>query len=170
MSKISKFIVLLAGIVGVAAFFLPLASVKDSGFTGQLSAFQIVKGISSTQDVVGEAGKIVDSETDKAAVKDANEALSAVKGIVLACFAPAVFLLLFGGIGAAKRFGRGLGIGSLLFGLIGLGIWALLSAAFKETGAESAVGVAMHLLLVSGAGGALGGLMGTIKPEPKAEV
>ncbi|GMV41953.1 MAG: hypothetical protein AMXMBFR64_36690 [Myxococcales bacterium] len=70
MSKISKFIVLLAGIVGVAAFFLPLASVKDSGFTGQLSAFQIVKGISSTQDVVGEAGKIVDSETDKAAVKD----------------------------------------------------------------------------------------------------
>jgi hypothetical protein len=162
MVKANKFIVLAAGVLGLIGFFLPLVSVAQSGVKGTLSAFQIVKGIDSAQDVVStEGAAIAETAEGKAAVGEANDALGAVKGIVLALFVPALFLTLFGGIGAAKkRFGRGLGIGSLLFGIVGLGIWALLNSA-----AEGSAGIGLHMLLLTGLGGAVGGLMATIKPE-----
>jgi hypothetical protein len=168
--KAAKFLVLGGGIIGLIAFFLPLISVAKSGVEGQLSAFQIVKGIDAVEDVVDTAegtaaGKTVEG---KQAVAEANEALGAVKMIVLAIFVPAIFLTLFGALGAKKRFGRGLGIGSLLFGLIGLGIWALLNSAASDAGGgESAAGIGLHLLLITGLGGLIGGLLGAIKPEPK---
>jgi hypothetical protein len=161
MSKAAKFIVLGAGILGLIGFFLPLISVQKSGIEGKLSAFQIVKGLDSAQDVVGEAHAAAGTAEDKAAVAEANEALGAVKGIVLALFVPAFLLALFGGIGAAKkRFGRGLGVTSLLIGLVGLGIWALLSSA-----AEGSAGVGLHMLLLTGLGGIGGGLIATVKPD-----
>ena len=167
MVKATKFIVLSAGLLGLIGFFLPLISVQQSGVSGKLSAFQIVKGLDSVQEVVGvQGGAIANTVEGKAAVTEANKALGAVKGIVLALFAPALFLTLFGGIAAAKkRFGRGLGIGSLLFGLVGLGIWALLNS-----GAEGSAGIGLHMLLLTGVGGTIGGLMGTIKPEPRPEL
>jgi hypothetical protein len=169
MVKSTKYIVLGAGIIGLIAFFLPLIAVQNSGLEGKLSAFQIVKGLDSAQEVVGEAGAaMAGTVEEQVAVKQANDALGAVKMIVLAIFVPALFLALFGAIGTAKkRFGRGLGIGSLLFGLLGLGIWALLNSAASEGGGESVAGVGMHLLLVAGLGGAIGGLFATIKPEPR---
>jgi hypothetical protein len=54
----------------------------------------------------------------------------------------------------------------MLIGLIGLGIWAILSSAASDpTSGESAAGVGMHLLLLTGLGGTLGGLIATIKPD-----
>ena len=163
MSKAAKFIVLGAGVLGIIGFFLPLISVQKSGIEGKLSAFQIVKGIDSAQDVVGKeaAAAAAGSVQEKQAVEDANKALGAIKAIVLALFAPALLLALFGGIGAAKkRFGRGFGITSLLVGLLGLGIWALLSSA-----AEGSAGVGLHMLLLTGLGGIIGGLVATVKPD-----
>lgn len=162
MSKAAKFIVLGAGILGLIGFFLPMISVQKSGIEGKLSAFQIVKGIDSAQDVVGEAGAAAAGTADeKRAVSEANDALGAVKGIVLALFVPALLLALFGGIGAAKkRFGRGFGVTSLLVGLLGLGIWALLSSA-----AEGSAGIGLHMLLLTGLGGIIGGLVATVKPD-----
>lgn len=162
MAKATKFIVLAAGLLGLIGFFLPLISVNKSGVEGKLSAFQIVKGIDSAQDVVeNEGAAVAGTAAEKEMVGDANEALGAVKGIVLALFVPALFLTLFGGIGTAKkRFGRGLGIGSLLFGVIGLAVWALLNSA-----AEGSAGIGLHMLLLTGVGGALGGLIATIKPD-----
>jgi hypothetical protein len=165
--KATKFIVLAAGIVGLIAFFLPLVAVKDSGVKGAISAFQIVKGIDSAQDVV-EGGTATNPAADRAAAKDANEALGKVKGIVLALFVPAALLTLFGGIGAKKqRFGRGLGVGSLLVGLLGLAIWALLSTAAKEAGGDggSVAGIGLHLLMLTGLGGLIGGLAALVKPD-----
>lgn len=168
MTKATKYIVLAAGLIGIIAFFLPLISVANSGVEGKLSAYQIVAGIDSAQDVVGEAA--TGSAMEAAAVDDANAALGAVKGIVMAIFAPALFLLLFGGIGAAKKkFGRGLAIPSMIFGLLGLAIWALLNAAASEGGGESAAGIGMHMLLLTGLGGTLGGLFATVKPDRTAQ-
>lgn len=161
MSKAAKFIVLGAGILGLIGFFLPMISVQKSGIEGKLSAFQIVKGIDSAQDVVGEAGAAAGTVEEKAAVSEANEALGAVKGIVLALFVPALLLALFGGIGTAKKkFGRGFGVTSLLLGLVGLAIWALLSSA-----AEGSAGIGLHMLLFTGLGGIIGGLVATVKPD-----
>jgi len=161
MVKATKYIVLLAGVVGLIAFFLPLVAVHKSGIEGKLSAYRIVKGIDSAQQVVSDAGS-----GDPASVAEANRALGAVKGVVVALFVPALLLALFGGVGAARRrFGRGLGIPSMIFGLIGVGIWALLNAAASEGGGGSVAGIGMHLLLLTGAGGFLGGLIATIKPD-----
>lgn len=165
MVKVAKFLVLGAGLAGLLAFFLPLISVSKSGVDGKLSAFQIVKGIDSLNDVV--EGTEAESVADARAKEEANEALGAVKGIVMALFVPALLLAVIGGIGASKkRFGRGLAVPSMLLGLVGLAIWATLSSAASDpTGAESAAGVGMHLLLLTGLGGTVGGLVGTIKPD-----
>ncbi len=162
--KATKYIVLGAGLIGIIAFFLPLVSVQKSGIEGKLSAYQIVKGIDSAKDVVSDAP--AGTVDDRAAVADANDALGAIKGIVLAIFAPAGLLLLFGGIGAArKQFGRGLAIPSMLFGLIGLAIWALLNSAASSGGGDSAAGIGMHMLLLTGLLGTVGGLFATVKPD-----
>ena len=59
-----------------------------------------------------------------------------------------------------KKFGRVAGTFSLLFGLIGLGIGALLKGA-----AEGDSGIGLTLLLVTGVAGVVGGLIALVKPE-----
>jgi hypothetical protein len=166
--KFTKFVVLAAGLAGLLAFFLPLVSVKDSGIKGAISAFQIVKGIDSASDVVDQAAVTAGSAADRAMARDANQALGAIKGIVLALFVPAVLLTLLGGLGTArKRFGRGMGAGSLVVGVIGLAIWAILNSAASEAGSDggSAAGIGLHLLLLTGLGGLVGGLLALVKPD-----
>src|SRR5690242_10275172 len=75
--KFTKFIVLAGGLLGLLAFFLPLVAVKDSGVTGALSAYRIVKGIDSADQVIEHANSAaVDgydkSEEFQATKKDAN--------------------------------------------------------------------------------------------------
>jgi len=171
--KLTKFIVLVGGILGIIAFFLPLIAVKDSGVEGALSAFTIVKGIDQASDVIND--KAVAAAADSAEEfasqkKDANDALGAVKGVVLAIFAPALLLVVIGGVGVMrKKFGRLGGTGALLFGLIGLGIWAVLNSAANDVASDahagSVKGIGMYLLAVTGACGILGGLMTLVKPD-----
>ena len=177
----TKFIVLAGGIIGIIAFFLPLIAVKQPGITGAISAFQVVKGIDTAKDIVKGAG---DAATDaaveagaetaeaKKAVTEVNDGLSTVKNIFLAAFAPALFLALIGGFAVMrKQFGRLAGTGALIFGLLEFGVWALLNAAANEVAAKGATGdvkgIGMHLLLVTGLAGVIGGILGLAKPERK---
>jgi hypothetical protein len=92
---------------------------------------------------------------------EAKKDVGAMKGIVMAIFAPAILLALIGGLGVMrKRFGRAAAAFSLIFGLIGLGIGAILKGA-----AEGDAGIGMTLLLITGVAGVVGGLMGLVKPE-----
>jgi hypothetical protein len=157
--KASKFIVLVGGILGILSFFLPLVSVTRGEVTGTVSAFQIVKGLDTVQVAVdnAEVHNVAEVETRAGASKD----LGALKGIVMAIFAPALLLGLIGGLGVMrKKFGRGAGTLSLLLGLLGLGIAAVLKSA-----AEGDSGVGMTLLLVTGVAGIVGGVLALIKPE-----
>lgn len=157
--KATKFIVLVGGILGLLSFFLPLVSVHRQNMTGKVSAFQIMKGLDSVSVAVDEASvhTVAEVETRAEAKKD----VGAMKGIVMAIFAPALLLTLIGGLGVArKRFGRGAAAFSLIFGLIGLGIGAILKSA-----AEGDAGIGMTLLLVTGIAGVIGGLIGLVKPE-----
>jgi hypothetical protein len=161
--KASKLIVLVGGILGILAFFLPLVSVHRADFKGTASAFQIVKGLDQVSHEV-------DREADRAAaraeapsleVDKAKDGIGQIKGLVLAIFAPAALLALIGGLGVArKKFGRGAGALSLVFGLIGLGIAALLKSA-----AEGDAGIGLTLLLVTGITGVVGGILALAKPE-----
>jgi hypothetical protein len=160
--KASKFIVLVGGILGILAFFLPLVSVERQGAQASVSAFQIIKGLDQVEAVVdqGVARREVSVATSASAKKD----IGALKGIVMAIFAPALLLALLGGAGVARRrFGRVAAAFSLLAGLLGLGIAAILKSAAEGDG-----GIGLTLLLVTGVAGVVGGLVALVKPERPA--
>ena len=172
--KFTKFVVLAGGILGLLAFFLPLVAVKNSGVTGALSAYRIVKGIDSADQVVSGADTAaVDaysaSDSFQESKADANKALSDVKPVVLAIFAPALLLALIGGVAVLrKKFGRLGGVGALLFGGVGLGIWAILNTAANEvaeTGGSDVKGMGMWLLMLTGLCGLVGGILTLAKPD-----
>jgi hypothetical protein len=162
--KATKFIVLVGGILGILSFFLPLVSVHRGEFTGKVSAYQVVKGLDTVAVEVdaADARTAVEVETKSEAKKD----IGAMKGIVMAIFAPAALLALIGGLGVGrKRFGRVAATFSLLCGLLGLGIASILKAA-----AEGDAGIGMTFLLITGVAGVVGGIAGLIKPERPATV
>ena len=169
--KASKFLVLAGGILGIIAFFLPLVTVEHRGTKVSASAFQVVKGIGEIQDAtktdeVQDKIASMGSEGRKMA-KDVDGELGKIKGFVLAIFLPALLLAVIGGLGVArKRFGRVAGTFSLIFGLLGLGIGALLRAAAAETG--DGAGIAMTILLLTGLAGFVGGILALVKPERAA--
>ena len=162
--KASKFIVLVGGILGILSFFLPLVSVERGGTKASVSAYQVIKGLDAVEVAVDDGAKqaAFDVETSASAKKD----IGAMKGIVMAIFAPALLLGLMGAAGVArKRFGRVAGTFSLLAGLIGLGIAMILKSAAEGDG-----GIGLTLLLVTGVAGVVGGLAALIKPERLATV
>src|SRR5262245_37287652 len=135
-----KFLVLAAGLTGIAAFFLPLIAVTDGTTSVTIKGIQTVTGIESAAELTN--SKAAAAGVDDATVAGINKAFDDVKLIVMIVFVPAVLCTLFGLIGVIKgSFGRGLGIGVLLFGGLGLAIWALLNAASNEAGAESGLDV-----------------------------
>lgn len=154
--KATKFIVLIAGLVGAAAFFLPFVAVDEPQVQMQVSAFELVKGLDLTSELSG-----YETEIDP----DVTRALSEYKYVVIAAYLPAVFLVLLGLIGTAGRFGRALGLLALLMGIAGLGIYAL-----GATAAGSLFGLGFHLLVVPGIVGFVGGLVALIKPELSREM
>ena len=159
--KASKLVVLVGGILGILAFFLPLVTVARTNVHGTVSAFQLMKGLDTASGEVDKAEVQAASMEDRAAVQTAKDGLGALKGIVMAIFAPAILLALIGGLGVVRRkFGRVAGTFSLLLGLIGLGIAALLKSA-----AEGDAGIGMTFLLLTGVAGVVGGIMALAKPE-----
>lgn len=162
--KASKFIVLAGGILGILAFFLPMVSVHRADYSGTVSAFQIMKGLDTIAVQAGSEEVNVAMASAGASAAEAKDAINGMKGIVMAIFAPAILLLLIGGLGVArKKFGRVAGAFSLIFGLVGLGIGAILKGA-----AEGDSGIGLTLLLVTGVAGVVGGLIALVKPERAA--
>ena len=162
--KASKFIVLVGGILGILSFFLPLVSVERQGAKASVSAYQIIKGLDQVEVAVDEGARqaAVSVET----TREAKEGIGAMKGIVMAVFGPALLLTLIGGMGVArKRFGRVAGTFSLLLGLVGLAIGALLKSAAEGDG-----GIGLTLLILTGVAGIVGGIAALVKPERLATV
>ena len=160
--KASKLVVLVGGILGIIAFFLPLVSVHRTNVHGTVSAFQLMKGLDTASDEIDKASiEGATAEEREATRSGAKDTVGALKGIVMAIFAPALLLTLIGGLGVGrKKFGRVAGTFALLLGLIGLGIAAVLKSA-----AEGDAGVGMTFLLVTGVAGVVGGIMALAKPE-----
>ncbi len=159
--KASKFIVLVGGVLGILAFFLPMVTVQRADFSGSVSAFQIVKGLDTMSVAAGSREVSVALADAGSSAASAKEALDGMKAIVMAIFVPALMLVLLGGLGVyRKKFGRVAGTFSLLFGLLGLGIGSLLKSA-----AEGDSGIGLTLLLLTGVAGIVGGLLTIVKPE-----
>jgi hypothetical protein len=163
--KASKFIVLAGGILGILAFFLPMVSVQRGELRATVSAFQVVKGLDEIKVQADREAVDVKVASAGASMREAKDGVDKLKGIIMAFFAPALLLAAIGGLGVArKKFGRGAGALSLVLGLIGLGIGAMLKAA-----AEGDSGIGLTLLIVTGLAGVVGGLLALIKPERAAQ-
>jgi len=161
--KASKFIVLVGGILGILAFFLPMVSVERQGARVSVSAFQVVKGLDQVSAKVGDEEVRINAAAygDAGSVAEAQSGVEKIKGIILAFFAPALLLAVIGGLGVMrKQFGRVAGTFSLLLGIAGLGVGVLLKSA-----AEGDAGAGLTVLLLTGVAGVVGGLIALAKPE-----
>lgn len=173
MVKAAKFMVLVAGLVGLIAFFLPFLSAESQGKSASISAFQAVKGIDGAIDATDQATAGATNAEAKSARAEIADVVNKVKAFLYAMYAPALLLFLFGLIGVIKKkFGRGFGVLSLLLGLVALGFWALLFMAAGEANKDQggadvkvALGLGVHLLLATGILGFLGGIINTVKPD-----
>jgi hypothetical protein len=171
MVKVAKFMVLVGGIVGVVAFFLPMFSVEGGGKTFTVSAFQVVRGAEAIKaSMEKQAGEKASSDPEaQKAFDDLEDATTKFKGVFLGMYAPAAILLLLGIIGVLKKkFGRGFGVLALLFGLVAMGLWGLIFTGTKDSQASQhafALGLGIHLMLAAGILGFLGGITNTVKPD-----
>src|SRR5262245_16829791 len=173
MVKAAKFMVLVAGLLGLIAFFLPFLKAEGQGKSASISAFQAVKGIDTALDATDQAAASATTAEAKSATAEIADVVNKVKAFLYAMYAPALLLFLFGLVGVLKKkFGRGFGILSLLMGLVALGFWALLFMAAGEANKDStgtdvkvALGLGVHLLLATGILGFLGGITSTVKPD-----
>jgi hypothetical protein len=169
--KFTKFMILIGGVLALVSFFVPIVGVHMQGQYGHVSAFQMIKGIESAQEVVSNAPAEANTVEAKARISDANEGLEKVKGIIWLVFAPGFLLIPLGLAGVLrKKFGRLGGTGALV-----LGAWATLMGALlmtaasearvDEVGAKAGAGAGIYLLLLGGLLGLLGGLLALIKPD-----
>ena len=153
--KASKFFVLLAGLLGIAAFFLPMIKAlkeTDQGAERDATPFNVVKGLHQDSQAEG-----ADTEASKKSEMGKN--------VLIAAYAPAALLLLLGLIGAASgKFGRGAGFLSLLAGITSGGLGALFLQEFQKR-SEVGIGLGLYGILAAGALGTLFGLIALIAPD-----
>ncbi|MEM9463429.1 MAG: hypothetical protein AAGF11_55325 [Myxococcota bacterium] len=170
---IGKNLVIAALLSGILAFFVPFLTVKGPGPGGgqtdyTLSAMQMMQGFEGFKAAMVDKAPELEN-VDPAAMKGAEDLLDKLRTLVMIPFVPTAFFLLIT-LPGLRRFGRGLGVFSLLVGFIALGGWALLDAAMAEAGEDgkAAFEIGFTMLMVGGVLGTLGGLMGLIKPQPKS--
>jgi hypothetical protein len=167
--KLTKFVILGGAVIALLSFFLPLVTAenKQLDIHGSVSAFQMVKGLSSMEDVVSGAGQSARSEEAKAWVRQTNEAFKSVKGVIALVYAPAALLFLVGLIGTIRgKLGRLGGVGALLFGgVAALFGGVMLSAAGSSDASGAQAGLAIYAMLAGGVLGLVGGLVTIVKPD-----
>lgn len=170
---IGKYCVIGALLAGILAFFVPFVTMQGPGPDGTptdytFSVVGLMQGADGIKDVVAE--KVPEANlVSEADLAELGKAMEAIKPLLLIPFVPTVFFLLITLVGL-RRFGRGLGVSSLLVGLVALGGWAILNAgmsAANDEGAKAAFGLGFTLLLVGALLGLFGGIMGIAKPQPK---
>ncbi|HEY4182613.1 MAG TPA: hypothetical protein VGM90_37530 [Kofleriaceae bacterium] len=159
--KATKFIVLAGGILGILAFFLPMANVHRGDYSATVSAFQLVKGIDTLAVQAGHDMKVAVDTASIEGAAQARSALDGMKGIVLGLFIPGFLLAALGALAFMRgKFERVAATFSFVAGLVALGLGVLLRGASEGDG-----GIALTLLVVTGLAGAIGGIIGLVKPD-----
>lgn len=170
--KATKFVILGGAVIALLSFFLPLVTAHveaegGKGVTVSISSFQIVKGLSSIDDVISGEAPNAHSAEAKQAVHDLQDVIKSVKTVILVAYAPAALLFLVGLVGSIRgKLGRLGGLGALLFGLIAAAIGAIMLSAASSTGDSGAgAGMGLYAMLLGGVVGLLGGLVTIVKPD-----
>jgi len=179
--KAIKFVILVAGLIGVAAFVLPLASYDKSLETTSgtqkvelsLSGLTVVGGTDAAEQLKGKVqGDIETLDTTgdvKKFMSSLDDLLTALKLAVIGIFVPALVLLLVGGVGVARgKLERLGGVFAFVAGILGSAIGIVILGALADPKVKAGGGVAgpaAYLVVVSGIVGLVGGLLTLIKPD-----
>jgi hypothetical protein len=168
--KVWKVIILVCGLAGLAGFFLPMATTTDAaGKSTSYSALDIMRGGGNAGQVVGTMkdvgeGHAVSKELTEKIDAHLSQGVMALKGIVAALFLPALLLVVLGLSGIVRgRFGRVGAIGAIVFGLVSAAVWGIFYLG-ASSGAAT-LGLGLHMLLVAGLGGIIGGIGNFVKPD-----
>lgn len=167
--KLTKYIVLLCGLAGLGAFFMPLIHVNIRGFQGQVSAYDALRGIEAAKgaaEATETVGVLTGDRDLKQDSRDVKEGAETAKAVLFVPFIPPAVFVLLGLLGFLKgSFGRGFGFGTALFAVIGLGLVALLYSAAQDERAQDVLGSGFYVLAASYAGAALFGLFAFLVPD-----
>lgn len=164
-----RLLVVLAALCGLAAVVLPLMdiSVNDGASRMQVSTLDLLRGVDALSDRAGESARDLDPAERTRLQGDIDQ----VKWIFAGFVGGPALLVLLVALASLAGMGRGKGVLALLFGLVALGAGALLSTAFDKANAERTdkatsfrSGIALTLLLATGGGAALGGLLSIVSP------
>ena len=171
--KIWKIMILVCGLAGLAGFFLPLAKVAaDANGAGahSYSALDIMRGSVDATEMVDKAKEVgkeyaVSKEATEKLDAKVSQGIMAGKGIIAGFFLPSLLLVVLGLAGVVRgRFGRVGAIGAIVFGLVSAAIWGIFFlGASSDAGFK--VGLGLHMLLVAGLGGIIGGIGNFISPD-----
>ena len=171
--KIWKILILVTGLAGLAGFFLPMAKfagdATGAGATS-FSALDIMRGGGNAAEVVDKAkevGKEYAASKELTEKMDArvSQGVMALKGIIAGFFLPALILVVLGLAGVVRgRFGRIGGITAIVFGLVSAAIWGIFFLGAKDDSSYK-LGLGLHMLLVAGLGGIVGGIGSIFKPD-----
>jgi hypothetical protein len=168
--RLWKILVLLAGVAGVIGFFTPLVEYRsnDGKLTNDASAFEIVRGVDSTNDIAVQAEKLGLSRAASWRVAQAfTDIMSFFHGKIIASFAPSGLLALLGILLLLRdRMGRFSGLLALLIGGASCAAFGLFWQDDQQSrDATATLGLGVYLLLASGLGGVLAGLGALVSPD-----
>jgi hypothetical protein len=157
--KYAKWIVLLGGVLGVLAFFVPLAKVQAQKTEISFSAYDLFTGLDSLQAMADKAGSPPEAK------KGVVETLSEIKGIIVGCFLPGAILAVIGILAVARRrFGRLGGLLAIVLGVLAFLVFMGLSRGAAEA-EDGSAGAAIYLIAASGMLGIAGGSLAVVNPD-----
>jgi hypothetical protein len=169
--KATKFVVLVAGLLGIIGFFLPIVKADTAEWSGSYTGFQAMKGIDEASDIITLKDKALDDQVremedsafGKAQLESFAKKADDLRIVITLIFGPAFVIAIIAGIAIGmKKFGRLPAVGTLVMALM----MTLLGLALLGAGDETTkVGPAVYLVFAGGVVGVVGSVMTLVKPD-----
>lgn len=175
--KAWKFMLLAGGLIGLIGFFLPFMKVQNAATNGEIgiSGMQFVKGIGDVRELLHDQVEKLPEAQVKQFIEQTNDTLKKAGGLVMLFYIPTALVFLVGLVNTArKKMGRLAGLLGLITGAAAILVWVLfqqvmstdeMHQASDAAATTATMGLGLHLILVSGVLGAIGGLGAIVKPD-----
>lgn len=173
--KAWKFMLLAGGLVGLIGFFLPFFKWTHGDSGVSISAFNALKGVGDAREILSEEiAKMPEPQVQKA-IADFNDIVKKAGSFVLIFYIPTALMFLVGLVNTIRRkMGRLAGLLGFISGVAAILCWVLWQQALSSdeakqvgdaTSAAATMATGLHLILISGVIGAIGGLGALVKPD-----
>ncbi len=169
MTRTWRYLVLVAGLLGIGGFFAPFFEYRaPDGTLEGASAFEIARGqpdVSSLMTRAQELGMVTAEEASRA-TRMIEQGVYAYRGAMVACFAPAAILALLGLVAfGRRRLSRIDGVLAIVAGTAALLVYVMVFSAPAPEKTTGLLGLGVYLLAIGGALGLVGGFGALILPE-----